>query len=316
MQMSSIKNVGVTCLVLGVGGNFAPTLSLVALHWGEGLSWALDLLTHWQLIWMFLTVLGVALCMDTATRARKVLLGVAGCAGLAVAGFSIQPGSLTRVAPAELQPQDLTIKVASANLLYGSADLKVLRAWLNDIQADLVVLQEVTPLAAAHLAAWSEFQVKVMTPQDDGFGMAVFSRKEAAHVSWGVSYGSPFAVVKTQRGSVPFTFFGIHPPPPAKPSWHGLRNSLMEHLVEEAELGSSIVAGDFNATPWSAGMPRRALFRATSLMPTWLGVLPIDQIMATSDWSVLDEGRGPDIGSDHRPVWAQLTLKANVGSGG
>lgn len=314
--MLSVKNIGQVCLVLGVGGSLTPLLSFAAVSWGDEISWALDLLTHWQLLWCSLAVLGMGLAGAKATTGLRAA-GVAtiGCVGLAVAGLSIQPGALSRLTPGVHEPPGLTVNVASANLLYGSADLKALRGWLNDTQADLVVLQEVTPAAALQLAGWAEYKAKVMTPQEDGFGMAVFSRNEAARVSWGVSYGSPFAVVKIQRGSVPFTFFGIHPPPPAKPSWHGLRNSLMEHLVEEAELGSSIVAGDFNATPWSAGMPRRALFRATSLMPTWLGVLPIDQIMATSDWSVVDEGRGPDIGSDHRPVWAQLTLKANVGSG-
>lgn len=315
--MLSVRNIGQACLVLGVGGSFTPLLSYPALNWGDELSWALDLLTHWQLLWCSLAVLGMGLAgAKAATRRRAAGVATIGCVGLAVAGLSIQPGALSRLAPGAHEPPGLTVNVASANLLYGSADLKALRGWLNDTQADLVVLQEVTPAAALQLAGWTEYKAKVMTPQEDGFGMAVFSRNEAARVSWGVSYGTPFAVVKTQRGGVPFTFFGIHPPPPAKPSWHGLRNSLMEHLVEEAKLGSSIVAGDFNATPWSAGMPRRALFRATSLMPTWLGVLPIDQIMATSDWSVLDEGRGPDIGSDHRPVWARLTLKANVGGGG
>lgn len=303
--MLRFKITGPTCLALGVGGNVMPLLSRISAGGSDELSWLLDLATHWQLIWTFFTILGVVLMSLKAKAPQKAVIpAIMGSVGVAVACLSIQPGSLIQAIE---QPDAVpTVTVVSANLLYGSADLKALRAWLNDTKADLVVLQEVTPAAAAQLSTWSEYVAKAMTPQEDGFGMAVFSRSEAAHVSWGISYGAQYAVVKTQRGDVPFTFFGIHPPPPAKPSWHMLRNSLLEHLVEEAEVGSSIVAGDFNATPWSAAMPRHTLFRATSLMPTWLAVLPIDQVMATRDWSVLSAGRGPDIGSDHRPIWARL----------
>lgn len=304
--MLKFTNLGPTCLALGIGGHLSPFLSRLSVSWIDELSWIIDLAAHWQLVWVTLTFMGVALIgLSAKTRQKAGIPAVIGCAGVAVAALAIQPGALRQaVGQPGIAP---TLNIASANLLYGSADLKALRGWLNDIKADLVVLQEVTPAAASEFSAWGEYTVKAMNPQDDGFGMAVFSRNEGAHISWGVSYGAPYAVVKTQLKTIPLTFYGIHPPPPAKPSWHGLRNSLFAHLVEEAEAGSSIVAGDFNATPWSAAMPRHTLFRATSLMPTWNGMLPIDQIMATSDWSVLNSGRGPDIGSDHRPVWAQLT---------
>lgn len=131
-------------------------------------------------------------------------------------------------------------------------------------------------------------------------------QKAVLHVSWNVNYGAPVAVVATQHGDKAFQLLGVHPPPPAKPQWHQLRNDLMSHLAREASLQSLIVAGDFNATPWSAAMPRHSLFRATSLQPTWLGILPIDHIMTTRDWAAIDSGVGPDVGPDHRPVWARL----------
>jgi endonuclease/exonuclease/phosphatase (EEP) superfamily protein YafD len=68
------------------------------------------------------------------------------------------------------------------------------------------------------------------------------------------------------------------------------------------------MAGDFNATPWSAGLDvvqKEGLVRATSLAPTWPAhlpvpaVIPIDHVVVSRHWVVTENRRGPNIGSDH-----------------
>lgn len=74
----------------------------------------------------------------------------------------------------------------------------------------------------------------------------------------------------------------------------------------------TIIAGDLNANPWSSGMQQLVaaeLHRATSLQPTWpsaLPVIPIDQIVTSEHWSLIEAGVGPDFGSDHRPAFARV----------
>ena len=77
----------------------------------------------------------------------------------------------------------------------------------------------------------------------------------------------------------------------------------------------TVVAGDLNATPWSPAfneLDDLGLRRATGLAPTWPSALhgisgiPIDHVPASRHWRLVASGRGPDPGSDHRPVIARL----------
>ena len=81
-----------------------------------------------------------------------------------------------------------------------------------------------------------------------------------------------------------------------------------------------IVVGDFNATPWSAGFRAFAAgsgLRDTALgrgmQPTWnarslVMRIPIDHIFAPPGTVVVRRVIGPDVGSDHFPVEADLIL--------
>jgi endonuclease/exonuclease/phosphatase (EEP) superfamily protein YafD len=94
---------------------------------------------------------------------------------------------------------------------------------------------------------------------------------------------------------------------------------LADHAAALVATGRpALLAGDFNATPWSAGVSviqDAGLVRATSLAPTWPAhavvpaVIPIDYVTVSKHWGVLSNGRGPDIGSDHYPVMTTVYLK-------
>ena len=81
-----------------------------------------------------------------------------------------------------------------------------------------------------------------------------------------------------------------------------------------------IVAGDFNATPWSPHF--RDLLATTGLRdagsgrgwlptwPTWLGPagIPIDHVLVKGPVTVAGLSLGPDVGSDYRPLVADLRV--------
>jgi endonuclease/exonuclease/phosphatase (EEP) superfamily protein YafD len=114
----------------------------------------------------------------------------------------------------------------------------------------------------------------------------------------------------------------MHPMPPITPRYHRARNQQLRIAVRESEPArrAGVLLGDLNATPWSsglAGLADEGFRRATGLSPTWPAVLggllgiPIDQVLVTPHWSVTTSGIGPQMGSDHFPVWARLSLSTD-----
>lgn len=113
---------------------------------------------------------------------------------------------------------------------------------------------------------------------------------------------------------------GAHPVPPVTPFWASERDIFLRRIAEEVarESGPVIVIGDFNATRWSHSM--KPLFAAGLLdtaaghlpLPTWnrsnpLTAIPIDHILYRGEGlSCRSREIGPDLGSDHRPVIAEI----------
>jgi endonuclease/exonuclease/phosphatase (EEP) superfamily protein YafD len=92
----------------------------------------------------------------------------------------------------------------------------------------------------------------------------------------------------------------------------------MRELVDDPIL----VVGDFNATRWNSAF--RELLDADlsdaaddvghGLRTTWKGTgrvpieMVLDHILVSDDFGVLDTRVGPGVGSDHRPVIADVAL--------
>jgi endonuclease/exonuclease/phosphatase (EEP) superfamily protein YafD len=81
---------------------------------------------------------------------------------------------------------------------------------------------------------------------------------------------------------------------------------------------AAIIAGDFNATPWSgaferlrneAGLDDSSLgFGVQPSWPSWLGPLgiPIDHCLYTGALAATARSIGPALGSDHRALTVEL----------
>lgn len=264
-------------------------------------AWPLDLVTHWQVLWI---ALGAALALRLSLQRRSVSPWIPVVLGASATWFATQPATL-RIS----QGPHETLTVVSANLWLENRDLSALHAWLNELNPDIVVLQEVSPAAAVQLKQWAEFDTKSIIPSEDPFGMAVLARVAGPEINWHTSPDAPpYVQLDFQSQKRRVSLYGIHPMPPIAAEYHDQRNALITQLSHIARKAPTLVVGDFNATPWSSAMPQDTLYRVLPILPTWHYLLPIDQVMATQQWSIVKSGRGPDIGSDHRPVWSILTL--------
>ena len=102
----------------------------------------------------------------------------------------------------------------------------------------------------------------------------------------------------------------------------------MKAVADGPDLPHTILAGDFNLTPWTFALRRMdvqfGLTRRTRALATWpnrlpshdnpalmpFPILPIDQIYAGSAWRTESIRRGPRTTSDHYGVLATLAPAA------
>jgi endonuclease/exonuclease/phosphatase (EEP) superfamily protein YafD len=110
-----------------------------------------------------------------------------------------------------------------------------------------------------------------------------------------------------------------HPPSPGDPGLRADRDRQLADISAGIDLDRPyIVAGDFNATPWSAAYEtvpgaRAGDPRFEGTFPAFLGALglPIDHIKFGGGLVLVDYRAGPDIGSDHLPLVATFALPGN-----
>lgn len=120
----------------------------------------------------------------------------------------------------------------------------------------------------------------------------------------------------------PLTLVVTHPLPPL--AGFVVRNLQLAHIAKaRQEWGPDvIVSGDLNISSWSPyfqDLVRESGLRDSQLgfgvQPSWpAGLLPvmripIDHVLVSENFVVLKRELGPDIGSDHLPVYVELGLK-------
>lgn len=239
------------------------------------------------------------------------------------------------------------LRVATINILGNNADPDKLLAFLQEQQPDLVALQELrgrVSQALESLKTLYPYQLKY--PKEDNFGIGIlskypFSKAEIVYFDdetaarMGTIRGSP---ATPEGGRFPLaladltikgkwlTFIAAHPPPPLGANYQ-YNASILKNLAWYAKNrpGPLLIAGDFNATPWSdilRPLTDAGLFYAKrgpnlytswpARLPPWLR-LPIDHILATHHFFLDSSWLGPDIGSDHLPLMSDLSWPALPG---
>ncbi|NMF90721.1 endonuclease/exonuclease/phosphatase family protein [Aromatoleum petrolei] len=274
------------------------------------LAWLLDLASHWQ--WVYLVFGGV--CATWLLAIGSYAWALSGLSALAL-GWGFASPETYAVVP---RPQQ-SLTVVTANL-HGE-NPSPLHGWAESLGADVVVMQEVTPSVAGEFGRWERFPHRVVHVQEGPFGLAVLSRHPLALSEVREAHGqTPHIRTRVRIGAIEVALSALHPMPPVNSHYHVLRAALFESEASWAvgTMLPAIIAGDLNATPWSTAMhpfAAHGLRRATGLEPTWpalLPAIPIDQVVVSPHWRVVDRGVGPRMGSDHRPVYVVLGLPSTV----
>ncbi|MFI9590561.1 endonuclease/exonuclease/phosphatase family protein [Nonomuraea sp. NPDC052265] len=266
---------------------------------------------------------GAALSLALAGLLRRWAAGAVALVTVLALGAAVLPRALPDRAP-EPVAGGARLRVLAANLLVGRADAVELAGLVRSLRPDVLTLQEFTPLAKRRLEAAGLRELlpyAVTRPAEGAGGSAVYARHPLAAgdlIEQG-GFGQATAVL-THPGGAQVEIVSVHP---CAPKRVGRLRCWLAGLERLPRGGGRlrVLAGDFNATLdhlpvrelLAAGYRDAADAMGRGLSPTWggWGPLPgvtIDHVLADGRMAVTDFRVLAPVGSDHRPVYAELLL--------
>jgi endonuclease/exonuclease/phosphatase (EEP) superfamily protein YafD len=308
-------------------------LSLVALAAATMLAalarfgWVAELATHFRLQYaLALLVLAAAYLVGRQRRLALVALAL-----LATNAWYLVPYLLPAVITESVAaPAGSDVEVVSLNLLVRNDDYEEVRRYLQQRDADVLVLSELTPKWVEALApVIAGYPHRLAKARKGAWGLGVYSRYplvDAEITNLGVTDSSHVAAtLRLPGGDV--QLLGVHLVSPTLPGRAERRNRQLVALANRLGPPRSpaeprmprLLLGDMNVTPFSPYF--RELLERTGLQdqrgaagligtwPTWVLPLqiPIDHCIADPDLGVTRVARGPIVGSDHYPL--EITLR-------
>lgn len=308
------QGVGGTVLVVGL------TSSLLAERF-----WLAELLVNFQVHF----IICLLVCLFLLVILRRHLTAAAFVLGtfflaMPVIPYVKLPGK--KIAVEEPRGNERVYRILNYNVLQTNDRTQDIADYIATERIDFMLLLETDK-------TWSEemefelrdhFPHRFAEPRADYQGLTFYSKHPWKSIRLVTEFEEPVMEAVFLLAEGPLTLLGIHAPQPVRPESAARRNALFKQLGDYAAglSGSVVVAGDFNATPWS---PRfQALLERSNLddsawgrgiQNTWyrfpvlfLG-LPIDHILVRGV-AVRDREIGPPIGSDHRPVLLNFLLRS------
>lgn len=241
-----------------------------------------------------------------------------GSAALAICAFNIVWMRKATPASPAIERDGVVLRVIFANVLETNEKFGLLVDWVKAEQADIVMASEVTERWVAALRA-----LEPQLPYGHGArrgDVAILSRLPILRSHDDPSLGfARIAAVEIATPVGPVELVVVHPRPRLRAALAAVNVRVIaaaESLVRKAR-GGVIVAGDFNTPPWSPAFSSmvsqggltfgRGARDATwpTWLPGWLG-LPFDHILAGGGCMIVERRHGPPIGSDHRPILADI----------
>jgi endonuclease/exonuclease/phosphatase (EEP) superfamily protein YafD len=228
---------------------------------------------------------------------------------------------------AKLAPND-QFSLLTCNVYQNNREPKRLLDVVDQREPDVILLLEVDAWWMEQLQPLRErYPHRLSRPQDDTYGMALFSRfnliEPEIRFLRRKTIPSVQADIELPSGRK-VRLYGLHPAPPV-PEYAettSQRDAELVHVGREARKfrGPTVVLGDLNDVAWShttrlfrrlSGLLDPRVGRRTmSTFPVaipWMR-FPLDHIFVSNHFELVELERLEDVGSDHFPVWARLQL--------
>lgn len=305
--------------------DFGPPALLIATVVASAGSWhwILDLASHFRCYYFVLALFSLLAICRKRRRYPQV------CLTLAVIwnGWLILPYYWPQVQPPR-PATATTISIISLNVFTANPDKADVVSYLRDRHPDLIVVMEIDVDWAFALQELKDlYPHRLIQPRADNFGIGLLSKWPLTDGQFVEFAGTelPNIVARIHRDGHEFQVVATHPLPPVGATQSQERNAQLRELADFVKRSNlaSIVAGDFNATPWSAAFQDFAVrselkdsalgwgIQGTWNAKTWLIRIPIDHIFVPTGSIVTRRAVGPSVGSDHFPVEATIVLPWN-----
>ncbi len=228
-----------------------------------------------------------------------------------------------RLSPACPAVTGRTVKLLYANVRTSNSDKLSLANVIREKSPDIIGLLEVNQQWLRALNLSEQYPYKVEIPREDNFGLALYSRfpLSAAIPEYGDDdFVVPAIIRKVElTADLDFDLALAHAIPPLTAANYMYSRTLLQRIAVWAKNhhGRLVVAGDFNATPYSeiyqkftgAGMHPAA--QGSNIFTTWnaqsaIFKLMLDHILFKGCVNLKSYERLPEIGSDHYPLLVEL----------
>jgi endonuclease/exonuclease/phosphatase (EEP) superfamily protein YafD len=293
---------GILALALGRAGHLWPAFDVAAQFGAQAICLVVGFSVA-AILPRFKAMFGVLL--------SGVLILAYGIWPLAYSGVSTNP-SYT------LGPNERAITIVQFNTWRYNFDLEVQAQEIERLNGDVVTLEEVSSnklKLVQDLLPRYPYQFRCF--EDKQCDFAILSKfpivAASAESRWN---GPPYARVKFGGDGAGLTLYATHTSRFPHSRWQ-LRQIQTFVKKLERESAPLIVAGDFNATPFSrvtSTMEQSTGLKRLTRLPTWpanilLPQLAIDHVFASPDIRVLVEEKiGNAAGSDHYPIVLTLAV--------
>ena len=288
-------------------------------------SWACDLATHFRVQYVALLFPVAIFCL--VTRRRKT--AIAFTAVLIVAAV---PVIRYYVPSGHQDPGVEALRFVTFNVQRSNSQFDDAVSFLRSENPDVIALLEIDSRWKNALQELSnDYPFSRWETREDNFGLCVLSKipwQDVEVVQTDTIQCRPSILVRFEINGSAVQYIATHPATPMTPESAQARNDQLMALCEVFDPASArIFTGDFNLTPWSprfqdvtasAGVTDGA--RGFGAGPTWcqlptpLGGIKIDHFLISEDIFVSRLRVGPDLGSDHRPVIADLKIGSKADS--
>jgi len=219
----------------------------------------------------------------------------------------------------------LAVRVMTTNLNWANSRVTSVRKVIENLNPHVIGLLETNERWEQELQEVGERYNSYYHhgPDDGKFGVAIMSRYPIVDLKVinlsDEAYPSLLASIDVNGDEV--RALVVHPPPPMSAELTRIRNEQFDAIAEMGRADPRlIVMGDFNSTPWVPGFRRLSRgngltltsrgFPYATTWPTELGMMgiPIDHILISGGMRVVRHESARNIGSDHRPVFADIVF--------
>jgi len=216
-----------------------------------------------------------------------------------------------------------SLKIMSVNVLASNNEYAKIQQLIQEENPDLLAIIELSPDQYSVLGTFlgSAYPYQFIRPVANPTGIGLFSKQPLEEATFEDPAQDNFGLISASINidHKTYNLIAAHPFPPINQNGLQRRTRVYQNLpvIRKNPANPTIILGDFNNTLWSGDFQKlmQAMDVQVNLLSpmTWPAIkffpkIGIDHILIPKNSYFVSIRRGPDMGSDHYPVIAEILL--------